>query len=164
MIYCIEQNYLTKTNLLILALLIVFIIMFFLITKACREKKYEMNFSNVYFICRIFMIVCIVFMLILFILNVGENIYCIDSYKNMRYDTVQGTIENFEYTYPNHSNHADGIKFSINDKQFTVRKGIFNIGYSINDNIITHNGQYLKIYYLPPEGEKYIDTILRIDY
>lgn len=119
--------------------------------------------NNVYSICQGVFIISFSLLLIMLIVGVTDNIYCMYSYKKANYDIIEGYIEDFEYTYPNNSKMPDGIKFSIKDEKFIVRQGILNTGYSVKNNIINNDGQHLRIYYLPNKVGVPVDTILRID-
>ena len=118
---------------------------------------------DIYTVTRLILAIFMIFIIIFVALVGGGHIYSINSYNNGHYDIVEGEIDNFKYTYPNNSKTPDGISFSVKDTSFLIRKGLFNSGYSVRDNIITQNGQKFKIYYIPVEGDSEITTILRID-
>lgn len=161
MLYCVKPIYLNNIYLILCILALLFLILFWYFRKL--KKNCNSNTNNIYSICQGVFVIAFSLLLIMLIVSMIDNIYCVYSYKQANYGIIEGYIEDFEYTYPNNSKVPDGIKFSIGDEKFIVRQGILNTGYNVKYNIINNNGQHLRIYYLQNETGIAVDKILRID-
>lgn len=100
---------------------------------------------------------------IIIVFGVCQKIYGIAMYKNNKYETVEGTVENVDTIYANNSHIIRGVKFSINDIDFTINKGILNAGYSCDNEFEIMEDDFLKVYYIRPLIGEDVSFILRID-
>lgn len=162
MIYRLDNNYLSFSNIALFIITLILCISIIFLKKTDNTHLNEELYKYKKTIMGVFVIMIIMINFII-ICSISEKIYFIDCYKNRKYSIVEGAVEDFEYIYDNNGRKKTGVKFKVNNVGFEINKGIINAGYSIRDNIINENGNKYRIYYIENNGNSYVDTILRID-
>ncbi len=162
MLYEIEQSYFPRRIVFLFALFVILLIAYLLFIKYIKKHECFGKSLLLKNFGKVIGSMLLAFAGIITVFCFIENTTYIYLYQTQQCSVVEGTVENFHYTYLNNSYHIDGISFEMQGQQFTIRKGIFNAGYDVGKNIITQEGEKLRIYYID-SGGKEVCTILRIE-
>lgn len=113
----------------------------------------------------VFQIIALV-MLVVFLLIMGSSILlytaCRRLWKSGEVSEVTGYVENY---HPMPASGHDMESFEINGVSFSYSNFVLQAGYHCAASwggVITHNGQHLKIQYIPMENENLIVYIAKV--
>ena len=114
-----------------------------------ETQNIEINIKKVKTFAFCLAIFAIALFFVSFIINLYETNIVISEYENGKYNIVEGKVENLRpMAYGGHGNESfdiDGIEFSYSD--YAPKTGYYQS--KSHGGVITHEGQNLKIGYVP---------------